>query len=33
MYILGINAYHGDAAAALVKDGERMGPRGSGLLV
>src|SRR5437764_12155720 len=22
MYILGINAYHGDAAAALVKDGE-----------
>ena len=22
MYILGINAYHGDAAAAIVKDGE-----------
>ena len=22
MYILGINAYHGDAAAALIKDGE-----------
>ena len=21
MYILGINAYHGDAAAALIKDG------------
>ena len=25
MYILGINAYHGDAAAALVKDGELIG--------
>ncbi|HXI61298.1 MAG TPA: carbamoyltransferase N-terminal domain-containing protein, partial [Pyrinomonadaceae bacterium] len=25
MYILGINAYHGDAAAALVKDGELVG--------
>src|SRR6266576_407917 len=22
MYILGINAYHGDAAAAIIKDGE-----------
>ena len=22
MYILGINAYHGDAAAALIKDGK-----------
>src|SRR5437773_2357013 len=22
MYILGLNAYHGDAAAALIKDGE-----------
>jgi len=22
MYILGINAYHGDASAALLKDGE-----------
>ena len=21
MYVLGINAYHGDAAAALIKDG------------
>ena len=22
MYILGINAYHGDAAAAIIQDGE-----------
>jgi len=27
VYILGINAYHGDAAAALVKDGELVGGR------
>jgi predicted NodU family carbamoyl transferase len=27
VYILGINAYHGDAAAALVKDGELIGGR------
>ncbi|HET6892679.1 MAG TPA: hypothetical protein VFH31_16360 [Pyrinomonadaceae bacterium] len=26
MYILGINAYHGDAAAAIIKDGELMLP-------
>ena len=25
MYILGINAYHGDAAAAIVRDDELIG--------